>query len=276
LSHAAAGMISRLETRIAARYLRSRRSSRLVSLITLIATAGVTVGVAALIVVMGVMNGLQNDLREKILVANPHLRVLTYGEGLRLDDWHRVLTQVRHTPGVTAATPFVLTQGMLYKTRDYTEGVIVLGVDPDTGTRSVTTLAGHFTRGDLQFHTTRAEVEGGVALGTRLAAKLSALPGDVVTLISAAGAKFNPSLGAYVPQFRRYEVTGMFDTGMYEYDNGYVVMTRTAAQRFAGLDSAVTGVEVRLADPWGAQRFGADLESRLGYPYRALDWQSQN
>ena len=44
-----------------------------------------TVGVTALVVVLGLMNGLQNDLREKILVANPHLRVLTYGEGLRLD-----------------------------------------------------------------------------------------------------------------------------------------------------------------------------------------------
>ena len=71
--------MKRLEWRIAARYLRSRRSSRLVSLITLIATAGVAVGVTALIVVMGVMNGLQSELREKILIASPHLRILTFG-----------------------------------------------------------------------------------------------------------------------------------------------------------------------------------------------------
>jgi lipoprotein-releasing system permease protein len=267
---------SRLEASVALRYLRSRRSSRLLSLITVIAVGGVVVGVMALVMVLGVMNGLQNDLRDKILVANPHLRVLTYGEGLRLDDWHRVLTEVRRTPGVTAAAPFVLTQGMIYKTRDYIEGVIVLGVDPDTGRRAVTTLARHLIKGDLRFHTTRTDVEGGLALGTRLASKLSAFAGDVVTLISAAGAKFNPSVGAYVPQFHRYEVTGVFDTGMYEYDNNYVAMPRVTAQRFAGLDSAVTGLEVRLADPWSAQRFAADLESRLGYPYRALDWQSQN
>src|SRR6266571_8468036 len=130
-------MMSRLELRIASRYLRSRRSSRLVSLITLIATGGVTVGVTALIVVMGVMNGLQNDLREKILVASPHLRILTYGEGLRLDDWERVLAQVRRTSGVDAASPFVLTQGLVSAGHDYAEGVFVLGVDPDTGTRAV-------------------------------------------------------------------------------------------------------------------------------------------
>src|SRR5690349_25163679 len=104
---------SRLDLRVAMRYLRSRRSSRLLSLITVIAVGGVTVGVMALVVVLGVMNGLQEDLRDKILVANPHLRVLTYGEGLRLDDWHRVLGEVRRSPGVEAAAAFVLSQGLI-------------------------------------------------------------------------------------------------------------------------------------------------------------------
>ena len=267
---------SRLESRIALRYLRSRRSSRLLSLITVIAVGGVTVGVMALVVVLGVMNGLQADLRDKILVANPHLRVLTYGEGLRLDDWHRVLGEVRRSNGVEAAAPFVLSQGLISAGHDYAEGVVVYGVEPDTGHKAVTSFARHFTKGDLSFKASRADVEGGIALGTRLAAKLSAFPGDVVTLVAPAGAKFNPSLGAYVPKFHRYQVTGIFDTGMYEYDNSYVALDRRVAQRFAGLDTAVTGIEVRLADPWQAQPFGEALETRLGYPYRALDWQSQN
>ena len=267
---------SRLERQIALRYMRSHRSSRLVSLITTIAVGGVTVGVMALVVVLGVMNGLQTDLRDKILVGNPHLRILTYGEGLRLDDWQRVLAEVRRVPGVTAAAPFVMTQGLISAGHDYAEGVVVIGVEPDTGTRSVTSFARHFVKGDLRFRTTRKDVEGGIALGSRLASKLSAFPGDVVTLVSPAGARFNPSVGAFVPQFHRYEVTGLFDTGMYEYDNNYVALRRTMAQRFAGLDTAVTGVEVRLADPWHAVTIGQQLEVRLGYPHRVLDWQSQN
>ncbi|MBI1966832.1 MAG: ABC transporter permease [Gemmatimonadetes bacterium] len=269
-------MISDLELRIALRYLRSRRSSKLLSLITVIAVGGVAVGVMALVVVLGVMNGLQADLRDKILVANPHLRVLTYGEGLRLDDWRRVLEQVRRTSGVEAAAPFVLSQGLISAGHDYTEGVVVLGVESDTGQRAVTTLARHFMQGDLEFRVTRRDVEGGIALGARLSSKLSAYPGDVVTLVAPAGAKFNPAVGAYVPQFHRYEVSGVFNTGMYEYDNSYIAMRRETAQRFAALDSAVTGLEVRLADPWKAQTFGAALEAQIGYPYRALDWQSQN
>ncbi len=265
-----------LEGKIALRYLKNRQASHLLSLITVIAVGGVAVGVMALVIVLGVMNGLQEDLRDKILVASPHLRVLTYGEGLRLDDWQKVLAQVRRVPGVTSAAPFVITQAGISAGHDYAEGVVVLGVDPDTGTRSVTTLARHFTRGDLRFRTTRPDVEAGIALGARLASKLSAFPGDVVTVVAFAGTRFNPSLGAYVPRFHRFEVTGLFDTGMFEYDNSYVVLNRKTAQRFAGLDTAVTGVEVRLADPWNAKAFGSDLESRLGYPNRVVDWQSQN
>src|SRR5712692_4581738 len=110
-----------LDLHVAMRYLRSRRSSRLLSLITVIAVGGVTIGVMALVIVLGVMNGMQNDLREKILVVNPHLRVLTYGEGLRLDDWPQVLKKVRATQGVVAAAPFVMSQGLISAGHDYAE-----------------------------------------------------------------------------------------------------------------------------------------------------------
>src|SRR5438128_3364516 len=170
---------SRLDLRVAMRYLRSRRSSRLLSFITVIAVGGVTIGVMALVIVLGVMNGMQNDLREKILVVNPHLRVLTYGEGLRLDDWPQVLKKVRATQGVVAAAPFVLSQGIVSAGHDYAEGVAVVGIEPDTGIRAVTSLAHYFTQGDLTFRTTKPGVEGGIAIGKRLSSKLSAYPGDI-------------------------------------------------------------------------------------------------
>ena len=119
--------MNRVEWWIAGRYLRSRRASRFVSLITLIAVSGVALGVMALIVVIGVMSGLQKDLREKILIANPHLRVLTYGEGLRIDAWAKVLATVQRDPSVVAAAPFVLSQGLLSSGHDYAEGVEIVG-----------------------------------------------------------------------------------------------------------------------------------------------------
>src|SRR3989475_870212 len=140
---------SPLDLRVAMRYLRSRRSSRLLSLITVIAVGGVTIGVMALVIVLGVMNGMQNDLREKILVVNPHLRVLTYGEGLRLDDWPEVLKKVRASDGVVAAAPFVLSQGIISAGADYPPGGAAAGIEAGTGKGAVTGPAHYFKPSDL-------------------------------------------------------------------------------------------------------------------------------
>ncbi len=267
---------SRLEWRIARRYLRSRRTSRVASLNTVISTGGVAVGVTALIVVLGVMNGLRNDLRERILVANPHLRVLTFGAGLRLDDWRRTLAQVRKMPGVVAAAPEVISQAGITAGQDYGEGVNLVGFDPDTGTRSVTSLPQSIIKGDLSFRATKPGVDGGILLGARLASRLSVYPGDIVTLVPVTQAKVNPALGVAVPRFWKFEVTGLFQTGMFQYDNQFVVLSREVAQRFTGLGDAVSGIAVRVSDPDRAPEIGAAIEQRLGYPYRVLDWQTQN
>jgi lipoprotein-releasing system permease protein len=268
--------MKRLEWRIASRYMRSRRSSRLVSLITLIATAGVTVGVTALIVVMGVMNGLQSELREKILVASPHLRVLTYGSGLRVDNWRDALEVIRAHPDVEVAAPFVHTQALVTAGADYSEGVRVLGIDPDTATMSVMPLPRYFTSGDLRFATSLGGVDGGIILGARVSDRLSAFEGDSVSVISSAGTKYNAAIGAFVPAYWWFEVTGRFETGMFEYDNAYIVMPLEVAQRFAGLGDAVSGIDVRVSDPNEAPRIGLELEALLDYPYRSTAWQEQN
>jgi lipoprotein-releasing system permease protein len=265
-----------LEWRIARRYLRGRRSSRRASLNTVISTGGVAVGVTALIVVLGVMNGLRDDLRQRILVANPHLRVLTFGAGLRMDGWQKTLQIVRRQPGVVAAAPEVISQAGITAGQDYGEGVNLVGFDPDTGTHSVTSLPQSIQQGDLSFRTTKPNVDGGILLGTRLANRLSVYPGDVVTLVPVTQAKVNPALGVAVPRFWRFEVTGLFDTGMFQYDNQFVVMRLDVAQKFTGLGDAVSGIAVRVTDPDLAPAIGQAIEKRLGYPYRTLDWQTQN
>jgi lipoprotein-releasing system permease protein len=154
--------------------------------------------------------------------------------------------------------------------------VNLLGFDPDTGRRSVTSLPQSVTKGDLSFRTTKPGVDGGILLGSRLASRLSVYPGDVVTLVPVTQAKVNPALGVAVPRFWKFEVTGLFDTGMFQYDNQFVVMSLATAQRFTGLGTAVSGIAVRVTDPDRAPEIGEALERRLGYPYRTLDWQTQN
>ncbi len=267
--------MTRLDVKLASRYMRSRRSSRLVSMITLIATGGVTVGVMALIVVMGVMNGLQTELREKILVATPHLRISTFGKGIILHDWEQVRDSVVRHPDVVAVAPFVLTQGLFSTGADYHEGAYVLGIDPDTGKVATTSLASHFMEGDLSFETSR-DFDGAIILGRRLGERMIAYPGDSVIVLSPMGAKFNAATGTFTPRFWIFEVTGHFETGMFEYDNAYAVTSLETAQRFAQLGDAVSGLEVKLKDMWEARRVGRELAGQLGYPIRVMDWQSQN
>ena len=132
---------TKLEWRIARRYLRSRRGARTASLNTVISTGGVAVGVTALIVVLGVMNGLRDDLRERILVANPHLRVLTFGAGLRMDDWRKALRGRPAAAGVVAAAPEVHQPGRDHRGPGLRRGRQRARASiPTPGTTSVTSL----------------------------------------------------------------------------------------------------------------------------------------
>ena len=268
--------MTRLELAIAWRYLRSRRGSKLLSFISVIAIAGVVIGVSALIIIIGVMNGLQHDLREKILVGSPDIRVLTYGDDLKMDSWHFALKRVREVPGVVAAAPFVQSEGAMNAGRTYASGVYVVGIPGSgSGFPEVTSIREHAVRGKFSFES-KDGTHHGVVIGQLLASRFNVWPGDSINLISVAGLQQNAATGGYVPRVYRYEVTGVFQTGMYEYDNAYVYIGLKAAQEFAGIDSSVTGIEVGTTDRWNAGTVATAITDHLGFPYRTVDWQEQN
>jgi lipoprotein-releasing system permease protein len=267
--------MSRLELGIAWRYLRSRRGSKLLSLISVIAIGGVVVGVSALIVIMGVMTGLQNDLREKILIGSPDVRVLTMGSDMVMKNWEPVLKTVQAEPGVVAAAPFVLTKAIVGAGHKYNDGAFVMGILPADRSKPVTTIRSFATAGDFSFRTTDGKRRGAV-LGERLANRLSVYPGiDSITLTTISN-DVNPVTGTLVPNEMKLEVTGVFNTGMYEYDNQYLFVSLDVAQELAGIQGDVTGLEVATKDRWIAADVGLSLSNRLGYPYRTEDWQAQN
>jgi lipoprotein-releasing system permease protein len=268
--------VTKLELQIAWRYLRSRRGSKLLSLISIIAIGGVLVGVSALIVIIGVMNGLQHDLREKILVGSPDIRVLSFGEDLKITDWQKVLDKVRKQPGVVTAAPFVLTEAVMTGGHDYSGGTYVVGLLPEgRGVPDVTSIRSHAESGDFRFASSDGERRG-VVLGKLLAARFNKLLGDSITLLSAGSGKPNPVTGSIVPRVDRFEVTGIVSTGMYEYDNAYAFIALDKAQELAGLGDGVTGIEVKTADRWQAAGVANGLVAALGWPYRTVDWQEQN
>ncbi|MGD2064339.1 MAG: lipoprotein-releasing ABC transporter permease subunit [Nitrospirota bacterium] len=262
---------------IALRYLRSRRKSRFISLITWISVGGIALGVAALLTVIAVMTGFEEDLRDKILSTNAHVVVLSHDPG-GITDTNDVLATVEATPGVVGASPFILSQVMLTTPRGVS-GVMFNGIDPRRVSQ-VAALPDDMVEGSVDALADRpAVVDGdqlrpGILLGRELARTLGVYLQDDVSVVSPVG---EPSpMGGVIPKIRIFRVVGIFETGMYEYDNSLAYVSLASAQDFLGMGTAVTGITVKTADFFRASETAAELQRRLGFPYWARDWIDMN
>ncbi len=252
------------------RYLRARGHRASLSLFVWIGVGGVFLGVSALIVVLAVMTGFQDGIREKIIAANPHVLVMgTASRGVA--DGQAVAGKVAPLPGVRSATPFVLQQALFTLRGGGATGGLLRGVDLDSpSVRSA--LTSEIRMGSLE-PLLRKDGEPAILLGRELARTLGAVPGDFVTAISPQGAMTAVGL---VPKMRRFEVAGFVEVGMYEYDASLAYTSLRAAQEFAGLGDRVTGVEVKLDDPFRARVVGRELMAALGPGYWVRDWMDMN
>ena len=79
-----------------------------------------------------------------------------------------------------------------------------------------------------------------------------------------------------VPKMRRFLVAGWVEVGMYEYDASLAYTSLASAQEFAGLGDRVTGVEVKLANPFDAKDVGRTITARLKGAYWIRDWMDMN
>jgi len=249
------------------RYLGSRGNRANLSLFAWIGVGSVFLGVAALILVVAVMTGFQDGIRDRIISASPHLLVFPVGAA-GMKEPGEVAARVRQVAGVRAATPFVLQQALLTSPGGDAHGGLVRGVD----------TSDKFVMADLRAQARSGKVdalgdnEGGILLGSELARLLGVLPGDPITVISPKGALTAVGM---VPKMRRYTVMGTVQVGMHEYDSSIAYLPLDAAREFAGLPG-VTGVEVKLVDPFDAKAVGRTIAGRLGVTYWVRDWMEMN
>ncbi|HYB41833.1 MAG TPA: FtsX-like permease family protein, partial [Candidatus Methylomirabilis sp.] len=252
------------------RYLRARGHRANLSLFVWIGVGGVFLGVSALIVVLAVMTGFQDGIREKIIAANPHILVLAAG-ARGVPDAFALAARLEPLAGVKSATPFVLQQALFTIRGGGATGGLLRGVDLDSPAVRAA-LTGEIKIGRLD-PLLRADGDPGILLGRELARNLGAVPGDHVTVISPQGAMTAVGL---VPKMRRFEVAGLVEVGMYEYDASLAYTSLRAAQEFAGLGDRVTGIEIKLVDPFRARAVDRVLTERLGPGYWIRDWMDMN
>jgi len=251
----------RFELFLGLRYLKSKRRSFFISFITVISVVGVMVGVTALITVLAVMTGFDEELRERVLGNKSHLTVQRVGGALT--EYEKVLEEIEKDPEVEAAAPFVQAQALLRSPSGESTGAIILGIDPER--QSQVTEFSRNLHGKMEGH--------GIVLGSGVRYALNAAFGDKVTVVTAR--KFSLFFADH-PAMKPFVVTGEYHSGMYEYDVSSVFLLLEDAQKLAGLKDAVTGIQVKLRDPFKAWDVRGRIEDRLGTAYRGVTWIEQD
>ena len=257
---------------IARRYLRAKHKNGFISLISFISVAGITVGVIALIIVLAVYAGFTSGLRDQIIGLNSHIIVQSYRGSIQ--NYELVRDQVLATDKVIGATPYLYTQTLLSSAAGG-NGVVLRGLDPKTA-GNVIGLAGQMTEGSIADLDQTAETTvPNIILGKNLASDLRVKIGSKVRLISPSG-PLTPM--GVIPKIKTCQVSGIFSTGMYEYDSTIAYMNIKEVQSFLGLGEVAHGIEVKIADKDldNADKIAEKIKEQLGPGFAAKDWMRMN
>ncbi len=254
---------------IGLRYTFSGRSGRrdgFVSFISGMSVISIAVGVMALTVVLSVMNGFQKDVRDKMLAVIPHLEV--YSLKGPVNDWQTLAQDVKNrTDQFVGAAPFVRGQALLNSGANV-RGTILTGIDPsvehevsDIGTKVIMGSLKTLTPGSFN-----------ILIGVDLARQLNVTPGDKISVLVPEG-QFTPA--GLVPRMRQFTVSGVFNSGHYDYDSGVsFVNIKDAAALFR--TGGPGGLRVKLKNMQEAPFVSAVLNNTLPEGYRSADWSLQN
>ena len=254
-------MFRPLELFIGLRYTRAKRRNHFISFISLVSILGIAVGVTALITVISVMNGFEQELKNRILGMVAHATIEGVDETVR--DWPEAMKLAYANKHVLGAAPYVERQAMLQGAR--VSGAILRGVVPDLEPK-----VSEVDRRMVQGHLTDLEPgRFGIVLGKELAMTLGVGVGDLVTVYAP---EFSATPIGAIPRTKRFNVVGIFEVGMQEYDSGLAVVHMQDAETLYRLDGP-TGIRLRLDDMFQAYPIGKDLARALGSQYyRITDW----
>jgi lipoprotein-releasing system permease protein len=258
----------RYELFVARRYLTARRKQAFISVITAISVLGIAIGVAALVIAIALITGFHADVQGKILGATSHIMVNDLsGEGL--GDYVQVMNRIAAVPGVTSATPVVYSTVLLTGSAK-TDGGILKGVDFALEAEAAPWLR-RLEMGTIPGPA--AGVQEEILLGRELAFKVGAGVGDVITVVTASS-RLAP-IGLF-PKLRRFKVSGLFATGLYEFDSTTALLPLATAQKLFGLEDRVSYLQVRLDDIFAAGRLAERFKEILPPTAYVTTWMDLN
>jgi lipoprotein-releasing system permease protein len=261
-------MLSPFEWMIAKRYLWPGKGEAFIALVAAISVGVVALSVALLVVVMSVMNGFRAELLDKIVGLNGHAIVQAYGG--KLDNWQSVLANVERTPGVVEASPLI-EQPLLISFDGRVEAVFVRG-ETD---KNIGALGDKVVMGDIRtlYQESQIGAAGRVAIGSRLAQNLGIRVGDTITIINPQG---RPTpFGTSIRQIG-YEVGAIFEVGIYDYDEKFVVLPIKEAQTLLLMGDKIGMIEVTVEDPDKVGEILQPMADKLAGQAVVSDWKTIN
>ena len=259
-------ILNSYERMVARRYLLPGKGEGFIFLVASISLLAVALGVAALIIVMSVMNGFRAELFDKITGLNGHAIVQGY-EG-RLEGWQDIADKARTLPGVVSSTPLI-EQPLMASANGRVEGVLVRGMRLED-IQNNPVISSNVKSGSLKLVTPGSER---VAIGSRLAQALGAYPGSTISLISPEG---RSTVVGTVPRIVSYTVAAVFEVGIYDYDNTYVVMPIEDAQNLLLMGDNVSTIEIQTVDPDRVDSIIGPLVPSVQGKGIIIDWRQMN
>jgi len=246
-----------VEIFLALRYLRPRRT--FVSAITMLSVLGVTLGVMVLIVVLSVMQGFEQRLQEKIIGFNAHL---TIANNDIVYNAPQLIADLKSDPEVLDATPFatgpVLAQYAGKITTPIIKGVPTNGDDAALPLRKFIVEGSYELRGDSILAGQEWARRNGAHIGDKILVYAPRHFENVKTLQKGQGAVMLPD---------EFTITGIFSTGLFDYDLNFLVTSLANAQRLYKLGDGVHGIAVRMRNPMLAP----ELKKKLNLAWDRAD-----
>jgi len=256
----------RFELFVAKRYLTAKRKQAFISVITLISILGITIGVMALVIAIALITGFQEDVQDKILGATSHIMVSDLsGEGLK--DYTGLMERIRELKGVVSVTPVVYSQ-VLINGPSRSSGALLKGIDFGLEMKSSAWLR-KLESGSVP----QAGPQDGLLLGREIAFTIGAGPGDSVTVLTTAS-RLSP-MGLF-PKTKRFRVSGIFNTGLYEFDSSTALVPLETAQRFLGFEGKVTFLQVKISNIFEAENVGQRIKEGLPPLAYVTTWMELN
>jgi len=263
---------SGFELFVARRYLQAHRKEKVISIITLISIAGVAAGVMALIIALAVNNGFRNTLQRNLLGAMANINVMEKEPQYGIENYREMVAKLRKLPHVTAVAPALYSEVFITGGPQAT-GAVFKGVDIDAELGISTALA-HLKSGSVDRLRDPHADPPGLLIGTRMVEDTGMLLHSRVNVVFPQG-DF-PILGISRPTIRTYRVSGIFETGFYDFDDRWSYTSLPAAQRALGLGDVVNQIEMNVDDMNRAPEIAKEVEKAVGPKYTTTTWQERN